>query len=73
MAGVGNEHWTERPKIRLERELGQERFIIQQGFRDSLVQKGYGTDSRIYKRKSFNQFSRDIFRTRSRKESLKRS
>ena len=29
MAGVGNEHWTERPKIRLERELGQERFIIQ--------------------------------------------
>ena len=29
MAGVGNEHWTERPKIRLEKELGQEGFNIQ--------------------------------------------
>lgn len=26
MAGVGDEHWTERPKIRLEKELGKERF-----------------------------------------------
>jgi hypothetical protein len=26
MAGVGNEHWTERPKIRLEKELGQHVF-----------------------------------------------
>jgi len=29
MAGVGIEHWTERPKIRLEKELGQEGFNIQ--------------------------------------------
>ena len=29
MTSVGDEHWTERPKTRLEKELGKERFNIQ--------------------------------------------
>ena len=29
MTSVGDEHWTERPMKRLEKELGKERFNIQ--------------------------------------------
>ena len=28
MTSVGDEHWTERPMKRLEKELGKERFNI---------------------------------------------
>ena len=52
MTSVGDEHWTERPRIRLEKELGKEKFNIQgvslalldQGFPDKELETGPGTD-----------------------------
>ena len=52
MTSVGDEHWTERPMKRLEKELGKERFNIQdvsqalsdQGFPDKELEIGLGTD-----------------------------
>ena len=52
MTSFGDEHWTERPKTRLEKELGKERFNIQdvsqalsdQGFPDKELETGLGTD-----------------------------
>ena len=52
MTSVGDEHWTERPMKRLEKELGKERFnihgvslaLLDQGFQDKELETGLGTD-----------------------------